>query len=242
MKILKINKIYKSFISFFLLLIFVIALITYNEFYKHNILHEGMENNKTKNTIVLMGDSILKNNSYVGKGKSVEDILQEQYNGKVINLAKDNSTVKDLYAQINDLSTKYNNRDTTFFVSAGGNDILNNYVYATGVDIDDFKKLYAIYFNYKDALKLLRDKFPNSKIMLVNLYYPQSIKYLRYRGIIKKWNDLLYEFQNDPINGLNDVLDLSLIMTDINDFSLCIEPSESGGVKIAREILILSKE
>jgi len=74
------------------------------------------------------------------------------------------------------------------------------------------------------------------------LYYPQSIKYLRYRGIIKKWNDLLYEFQNDPINGLNDVLDLSLIMTDINDFSLCIEPSESGGVKIAREILILSNE
>jgi hypothetical protein len=41
---------------------------------------------------------------------------------------------------------------------------------------------------------------------------------------------------------VNDVLDLSLIMTDINDFSLCIEPSETGSIKIAREILILSKE
>jgi lysophospholipase L1-like esterase len=240
---------------YFLILVSLLIIIfsLYNEIYKHNILHEGMNNNTDnpnndkvnyapKNTIVLMGDSILKNNPYVGKGKSVEDILKQQYDGKIINLAKDNSTVKDLYKQINKLSQKYNNSKTTIFVSAGGNDILNNYVYVTNADIDNFKPLYNIYINYKDALKTLRDKFPKSKIMLVNLYYPQSIKYLRYRELIKKWNDLLFEYQNDPINGINDVLDLSLIMTDINDFSLCIEPSENGSVKISREILILSKE
>ena len=74
------------------------------------------------------------------------------------------------------------------------------------------------------------------------MYYPQSVKYLRYREIIKRWNDLLFEYQSDPINKINDILDLSLIMIDINDFSLSIEPSENGGAKIAKQILLLSQE
>jgi hypothetical protein len=189
-----------------------------------------------------MGDSILKNNTYVGKGKSVEDLLMEQHEGIMLNLAKDNSTIKDLYQQINDLPNELNDKNTTIFVSIGGNDILNKYVYVTGSDVDDFKSLYMIYSTYKDVLRMLRDKFPQPKIMLMNLYYPRSVKYSRYRELIKKWNDLLFEYQNDPIHEINDILDLSLLITDINDFALCIEPSEKGSVKIAREILILSKE
>lgn len=203
---------------------------------------EGFNNNEAQ-IIVLMGDSILKNNVYVGKDKSVEDVLKRQYKGKLINLAKDNATVSDLYEQINLLNPNLNNKNVTIFVSIGGNDILNQYVYVTkDVDIDDFTKLYQIYFDYKDVLRKLREKMPKVKLMLMNLYYPRSLKYARYRELIKKWNDLLFEYADDPINKVNDVLDLSLIMTDINDFSLCIEPSEKGSVKIAREILKLSKE
>lgn len=203
---------------------------------------EGFDNNETE-AIVLMGDSILKNNVYVGKDKSVEDVLKRQYKGKLINLAKDNATVSDLYEQINLLNPNLNNKNTTIFVSIGGNDILNQYVYVTkDVDIDDFTKLYQIYLDYKDVLRKLREKMPKAKLMLMNLYYPRSLKYARYRELIKKWNDLLFEYADEPINKVNDVLDLSLIMTDINDFSLCIEPSEKGSIKISREILKLSKE
>jgi lysophospholipase L1-like esterase len=228
----------KSLYGFILLCLIGLLVVLYKGFYTK----EGFDND-SENTIVLMGDSILKNNVYVAKDKSVEDILKQQYKGKLINLAKDNSTVSDIYGQINQLNPDLNNRNTTIFVSIGGNDILNKYVYVTqDVDIDDFNKLYEIYLDYKDALKKLREKMPKAKLILMNLYYPKSLKYAKYRELIKKWNDLLFEYADDPINGVKDVLDLSLIMTDINDFSLCIEPSEKGSIKISREILILSKE
>lgn len=224
---------------FFILCLIGLFFILNKSFY---INKEGFDNNETE-TIVLMGDSILKNNVYVGKDKSVEDVLKRQYKGKLINLAKDNATISDLYEQINLLNPNLNNKNTTIFVSIGGNDILNQYVYVTkDVDIDDFTKLYQIYLDYKDVLRKLREKMPKAKLMLMNLYYPRSLKYARYRELIKKWNDLLFEYADDPINKVNDVLDLSLIMTDINDFSLCIEPSEKGSIKISREILKLSKE
>ena len=224
----------------FFLCIFFLGLMIYNEFYKHDVLYEGME--QRSKTIVLMGDSIFKNNTYVKRGKSVEDILKTLYNGKIINLAKDDEVIKDIYTQINKLPIELNNTNTTIFVSIGGNDILNKYVYSETTDVNNFEKLNVIYLNYKDALSKLREKFPNPKIMLSNLYYPQSVKYLRYRELIKKWNDLLFEYQDDPINKINDILDVSLLMTDINDFSLCIEPSETGGMKIAKQIIELSKE
>lgn len=228
----------KALYGFILLCLIGLLVVLYKSFYTK----EGFDND-SENTIVLMGDSILKNNVYVAKDKSVEDILKQQYKGKLINLAKDNSTVSDIYDQINKLNSDLNNRNTTIFVSIGGNDILNKYVYVTqDVDIDDFNKLYEIYLDYKDALKKLREKMPKAKLILMNLYYPKSLKYAKYRELIKKWNDLLFEYADDPINGVKDVLDLSLIMTDINDFSLCIEPSEKGSIKISREILILSKE
>lgn len=189
-----------------------------------------------------MGDSILKNNVYVKKDNSVEDILRSNYKGTLINLAKDNATLTNLYDQIDRLPKTFNNKNTTIFVSIVGNDILNKYVYKQDTEVDDFKELNKLYLNYKDALFKLREKFPDTKVILLNLYYPKSVKYLRYREIIKRWNDLLFEYQDDPINEINDILDLSLIMTEITDFSLSIEPSETGGAKIAKQILVLSHE
>lgn len=229
----------KALFGFVVLCLIGLLLVLYNRFYGK----EGFEGQSPQRTIVLLGDSILKNNIYVAKDKSVEDILKKQCECNLINLAKDNETVQDVNVQINELNPDLNNKNTTIFVSMGGNDILNKYVYVTSsVDIDDFKMLYQIYSAYKVTIKKLREKMPKAKLMLVNLYYPKSLKYAQYREIIKKWNDLLFEFAADPINQVNDVLDLSLIMTDINDFSLCIEPSEKGSIKIAREILVLSKE
>lgn len=222
----------------FILLCSIILLVV---FYKFFYLKEGFDNDHEK-MIILIGDSILKNNVYVAKDKSVEDFLKQQHKGKLINLAKDNSTLSDIYDQINQLDPVLNDKNTIIFVSIGGNDILNEYVYVNqDMDIDDFKKLNEIYSNYKNALKILRDKLSNAKLVLLNLYYPKSLKYAKYREIIKKWNDLLFEYTMEPKNGVNDIIDLSLIMTDINDFALSIEPSEKGSVKISREILKISK-
>ena len=56
--------------------------------------------NTEKQTFVLLGDSILKNNAYVSDGKSVENLLIERTNNRTICLAIDHSKIIDVYSQL----------------------------------------------------------------------------------------------------------------------------------------------
>lgn len=191
-----------------------------------------------KPSIVLIGDSILKNNMYVGKGKAVDDLLEDKFKGNVYNLAEDNSKIVDVYTQMQLIPKELNHQSTYIFVSVGGNDILERYVYEN-TNTDNTMPLYKMFIHYKTMLQHLRNKMPKAKIVLVNIYYPKSPKYQMYLDTIKKWNELLDEFSADPINKISDILMLSTIMTDKNDFSLCIEPSEEGSIKIVKGILTI---
>jgi hypothetical protein len=83
--------------------------------------------NSNKQTFVLLGDSILKNDAYVADGKSVDSLLIERTNGKTISLAIDHSKIVDVFGQIDNIPDDINNNFTTVFLSAGGNDILSYY-------------------------------------------------------------------------------------------------------------------
>ena len=189
-----------------------------------------------KPSVVLIGDSILKNNMYVGKGKAVDDLLEETFTGNVYNLAEDNSKIVDVYTQMQLIPKELDHQSTYIFVSVGGNDILDRYVYEN-TNTDNTMPLYKMFIHYKTLIQHLRNKIPKAKIVLVNIYYPKSPKYQSYLDTIKKWNELLDEFSADPINKISDILMLSTIMTNKNDFSLCIEPSEEGSIKIVKGIL-----
>ena len=52
------------------------------------------------------------------------DILKT-YTNNVYNYAKNESTIHDLYLQLDKIPTNMNNSNTYIFISAGGNDILN---------------------------------------------------------------------------------------------------------------------
>ena len=52
-----------------------------------------------KQTFILLGDSILKNDAYVSDGKSVDELLKEQTNGTSICLAADHSKIVNIYSQ-----------------------------------------------------------------------------------------------------------------------------------------------
>ena len=67
----------KHFYLYILLLCFIIiAVSSFTHYYKYYVLREHFENsnNKSDKTYILLGDSILKNNSYLKKGKGIDYI------------------------------------------------------------------------------------------------------------------------------------------------------------------------
>jgi lysophospholipase L1-like esterase len=222
------------FIFFFGIIAFIISV---KRGFKLDELIETFDSkSEFKHSIVLIGDSILKNNMYVGKGKAVDDLLEEKFTGNVYNLAEDNSKIVDVYTQMQLIPKELDHQSTYIFVSVGGNDILERYVYEN-TNTDNTMPLYKMFIHYKTLIHHLRNKMPKAKIVLVNIYYPKSPKYQSYLDTIKKWNELLDEFSADPIHKISDILMLSTIMTNKADFSLAIEPSEDGSIKIVKGIL-----
>jgi hypothetical protein len=200
--------------------------------YFHSL--EGFNSNK--DTFVLLGDSIIKNNAYISEGKSVEDILIERTNGKTHCYAVDHSKIVDVYSQISQIPLELNNKNTSIFLSAGGNDILTHYVDQEG-DITDSTVLNPMFAAYKKLIESIRVRLPKAKIYLLDIYYPDTIKYKPYHSIISEWNTMIYNYANNSKNNISGVVKVSSILTQGDDFAFGIEPSSKGGQKIAENIL-----
>jgi len=222
------------YLKIILLICFIFA-ISYFNTYMSAIKESFSSSNKP---IILLGDSILKNNAYASDGKGIDDLLLER-NEETYCYAVDNSNIVDIYRQINEIPIDLNKPSTTIFLSAGGNDILNHYHedHQGSGDINDTSVLSTIFAAYKKMIKAIRAKMNQVKIVLLDIYYPDNNKYIQYHPIIKEWNNLIYEYANNPLNSINDVLKVSGMLTQNDDFTLSIEPSSSGGSKIANSIL-----
>lgn len=219
------------------ILIFVILIVSFYTQYTYdsvNIKIEPFLNNNNKNNIVLLGDSILKNNSYVKNGQSIEDILREKKGDNLYCLALNNSTVVDVYSQIDGIPLEINNENTTIFLSSGGNDILSQYVDKHDSDVSDRNILNVIFIAYKKMVKSLSVKMDKTKLVLIDIYYPTSNQFSQYKPIIQDWNNMLEKYARENSYGL---IQISKSVTASDDFTLSIEPSEKGGEKIARSIL-----
>ena len=193
---------------------------------------EGFNNEKT---YVLMGDSILKNNAYVSDGKSVETLILER-NKSTLSLAEDHSTISDIFMQVNKLPIELNVSNTYIFLSAGGNNILSHYV-DQNQDVNDISTLKPMFGAYKNLVRSIQTRLPTAKIILLDIYYPNNLQYKQFYNIIKEWNNMIYTFASDPNNNIYSVLKISNYLTQNEDFSFGIEPSSSGGKKIANLIL-----
>jgi len=237
----------KNFYLYIFILCFVIISVSsFTHYYKYYVLKEHFSNSSNINssssssnsnsekTYVLLGDSIIKNNSFVKNGKGIDDILNEKTNGNSYCYAKDDSTIVDIYSQLDSIPSDLNNKNTIIFLSVGGNDILNNYV-NNNVDIKNTKVLDLIFNAYKKLFKSIQTKMNESKLVLIDIYYPTNIKFSQYRPILEEWNKLILDFASS--NSNLQVLKISNILTESTDFTLNIEPSETGGEKIADNIL-----
>lgn len=194
-------------------------------------------NNNTK-SYILLGDSILKNNSYVNDGKNIESLMTER-STNVHCYAVDHSTISDVFSQVGQISTDLNTPNTYIFLSAGGNNILSHYV-DRNEDVTDSSVLKPMFASYKNLIKSIQTRLPKAKIILLDIYYPDNMRYKQFHSIIKEWNSMLYAFAQDPKSNIYGVIRISDHLTQNDDFSFGIEPSSNGGKKIVD--LILSTE
>ena len=224
------------YLKIFGLILFIFAVSYWNTYCSSFI--ESFSSNKSSRAIVLLGDSILKNNSYVPDGKAVDNIIEERVlkndkNIELYSLAENNSKIVDVYSQINKIPLDINNKSTTIFLSSGGNDILSFYVDQHG-DTTDTGFLNSMLAAYKKLVKAIQTRMDLCQIVLLDVYYPTCNQFAQYKPIIEEWNSLIATYARENSLGL---LQISQIVTSNDDFTLGIEPSEKGGEKIAQSIL-----
>lgn len=215
------------YLYIFILSIFIILMSYWNS---KNV--EGFNNNKI---YVLLGDSILKNNAYVADGKSIETLIIEG-NNKCYSFAEDHSKISDIFMQVNKLPLDLNTSNTYIFLSAGGNNILAHYI-DQNHDATDTSILKPMFGAYKNLIKSIQTRLPKANIILLDIYYPNNLQYKQFHSIIKEWNGMIYKFSKNSTNNIYDVIKISDYLTQSEDFSFGIEPSSSGGKKIANLIL-----
>ena len=203
------------YLYIFILSVFILLMAYRNTF---NV-KEGFNNNKT---YVLMGDSILKNNAYVSDGKSIESLIIDS-NKQTYSFAEDHSKISDIFIQVNQLPIELNNPNTYIFLSAGGNNILAHYV-DNNEDVTNTSILKPMFGAYKNLIKSIQARLPEAKIILLDIYYPSNLQYSRFHSIIKEWNNMIYNFDNNPKNNIYSVIKISNYLTQNEDFSFGIEP------------------
>lgn len=215
---------------FYLYIFFIFCFIVFMSYYNTK---EGFASN-TK-SFILLGDSILKNDAYVSNGKSIENLLAEK-NQNTYCFAEDHSKIVDVYSQIDKIPHDFDSPNTLIFLSAGGNDILSHYV-DQNQDIKNTSVLNPMFSVYKNLIKSIQKRMPQSKIILFDIYYPDNLTYKQYHLIIEDWNNMIYDFAQNSKNKIYGVIRISSHLTQNEDFSFGIEPSSSGGQKITDLIL-----
>jgi hypothetical protein len=226
----------KYFINNIFLLGFTV-IISFIFVYYHHLIYkqeekEGFHQNQN---IILLGDSILKNNSYVSIGKSIDDLLREKTKYNVYNYAEDDSMIHSVYRQLNKIPEYLNDSNTTIFLSIGGNDIIHYYIHQD-VNLDNFTFLKEKFNEYRNLVKTIQKKLDQTRIVVLDIYYPTDAYFNNYLSIIQEWNSLLY---NDSTNEFHSYSLLSIHQSnkESSDFINFIEPSEEGGEKIVNLIL-----
>ena len=214
----------KSIYTFGIISVSIIIIFSCAYFHSLKIVKEGLTNN---NKVILMGDSVLNNSNYVSSGKSVANILKTKTNN-ILNVAKDGSTINDLYSQLDKIPIDLNEAETYVFISAGGNDILNKRSTA---------EVTTLFNSYIEFLKAFRTKLGSTKLNIMNLYLPANPRYQSYKKQIDWWNDLINKSSNE-VGEMYNVIDLNSVLKSPNDFVYDIEPSELGSEKIANLIYL----
>jgi len=206
--------------------------------------------------IVLLGDSIFDNSSYVNPGElDVPNQLRSLVGNdcKVTNLAVDGNVTRHINNQLKKIPANA----THLFVSVGGNDGLGHLsIFQRPINTigEALQKIYLIGENFKNVYSsmldnVLKHKLPTS---VCNIYYPRFhsnsldrvSSYFRMGVNAEKLQRMVMAAEtifNDIImfevfKRNLPLIDLRILCNDNQDFANPIEPSCIGGMKIAKTI------
>ncbi len=193
--------------------------------------------------IVLLGDSIFDNKTYVGEnGRDVVTHLRESLpNGWQATLkAMDGSLIKNVSEQLSGDTPDA----THLIVSVGGNNAIMN------ADVLQMKaensaevlseiadRCETFETHYKEMLQsVLAKKLPAAVCTVYFPNFPEAIFQRLAVTALSVFNDVI--IRQAIINRL-PIIDLRLICNETDDYANEIEPSDKGGRKIAAKILEL---
>lgn len=187
--------------------------------------------------IILIGDSILDNGSYVSAGESVFEILSREIpDAKITLLAVDGDTSTDVARHL-----EFFPEDATdVFISCGGNDALRS--------IGVLDKKVATVAEALDMLNVVREMFRSNYVLMLEgvLRLSKNVTvltiYNKVPGIsegaltaLALFNEIILE---ETSKRKIPIIDLRVICNARGDYSEVspIEPSKNGGDKIAKAI------
>jgi lysophospholipase L1-like esterase len=195
--------------------------------------------------LVLLGDSIFDNQSYVRGGLDVSSLLRRQIpdQWKVSLRAIDGSVVENVREQLSALPGDA----THLFISVGGNNaILNADVLQMRVSssAEVFNRLADLAntfeHHYRDMLRAILSL--NKPTTVCTIYYPCIPDKFAQRialAALPTFNDII--IKQAILSGV-PLIDLRLVCNEDADYANEIEPSEAGGKKIAESILRVVNE
>ena len=146
--------------------------------------------------LVILGDSILKNNVYVAETESVEYLLKARLEkGTELSfLAQDDALIADIEAQVANVGP-----GAKVFISIGGNDILKHIQGGT-ISQPTLKQTFDA---YKACIQSILEKHKPQSIHLMNLYFPTSPFITPHYKHIRQWNSLIAKFaKTSPVLNL----------------------------------------
>ena len=210
--------------------------------------------------IVLLGDSIFDNSSYVNPGElDVPNQLRSlvSHRSRVTNLAVDGHKIGHVKNQLDNLPPSA----TNLFVSVGGNDglghlsIFNSHVSTVG---EALRQMYRIGNNFKKRYSEMVDLVSSYNIptAFCSIYYPRfdarSLNRVQYYMTAIQNGREIQEMAMAAETIFNDIItyevfkrkipliDLRVLCDDDEDFANPIEPSCIGGMKIAKTISFIA--
>ncbi|MBD2099730.1 SGNH/GDSL hydrolase family protein [Leptolyngbya sp. FACHB-261] len=198
--------------------------------------------------IILLGDSIFDNSSYVSGGpaviEQVQSCLPDAHQATL--LAVDGNVTQDVHQQLKRVPANASH----LFISVGGNDALR-YAYslhgAASTSVEVFERLAAMKTefqrNYQQMLKAVLALRKSTTVCTIYDQCPllDPVMRLLQFTALSMFNDCI---TREAIQAALPVIDLRIICNEASDYAAVspIEPSVSGGQKIAQAIATIVTE